>query len=98
MLHIWMKLMVLMLLMMNSFTILTMMMILVIRPGEGGAFCSTEGPSPCFQEVSNRFFVVVAPALMVAKPKVDHLLKRIVYSILDRMLRNADLFGEDVFF
>ena len=40
MLQIWMKLMVLMRLVMSNLTIMTMMMILMmIRPGEGGTFC-----------------------------------------------------------
>ena len=87
MLQLWMKLMVLMLLMMSNLTIMTMMMILMmIRPGEGGTFFSEEGSVACFQKVSTRFFVEVVPAVMVAKPKVDHLLKWIVYSVGYRTL------------
>ena len=40
MLQMWMKLMVLMLLVMSNLTVMAMMMILMmIRPGEGGTFC-----------------------------------------------------------
>ena len=76
MLQIWMMLMVLRLLMMGNLTIMTRMMIrMMIRPLEGGTFFSEEGSVACFQKVSKRFLVEVVPAVMVAKPKVDHLLK-----------------------
>ena len=74
--------MVRVLLVMSSLAIITVMMVLtMIRPGEGGAF-SIGGPSPCFQKVYKRFVVVVASALIVAKPKVDRLLKWIGYSVV----------------